>query len=77
MNTEKLKAQIEALLPTDEAVPYENSFLKIPCLKTTLLAYVERIEASANCRQAIMQCYLERFNFLINDYQNQQTNIKP
>ena len=76
MNTQELRNKVEMILPTDEPIPYQNSYLKIACLKTTLLAYVERIETSANCKEGVMRCYLERFNFLINDYQKQLNESK-
>ena len=76
MNIQELKARIEALLPTNEPIPYQNSYLKIPCLKTTLLAYVGMIEGLLNCsaKENAIAGYLNHFDFLINDYQNKSTN---
>ena len=76
MNTQELRNKVETLLPTGEAVSYENSYLKIPCLKTTLLAYVGMIEGLLNCsaKENAIAGYLNHFDFLINDYQNKSTN---
>lgn len=78
MNTQELKARIETLLPTDEAVPYENSYLKIACLKTTLLGYVGMIDGLLNCtaKENVIAGYLNHVNFLINDYQKQSNESK-